>query len=121
MVFIRESLAGFSWAVLALPWLSYVRYRVGVIEAGSKEAYHRRRREIAERASTPAPAGTLVGVSIAKGGLFSSSESLVETSEGFFRVSGLVNTVKKGEPVFTLGGQLWIGAGTGQKRYTVIS
>lgn len=45
----------------------------------------------------------------------------METSEGFFRVSGLMRTVKKGEPVFKQGGQLLIGAEGAQRRYTVIS
>ncbi|EPQ6932437.1 hypothetical protein ACUVZD_000080 [Pseudomonas aeruginosa] len=117
LTFIHQFVGGLSWAVLVLPWMGYVRYRVGIIEAGSKEAYHERRREEAK----PAPVGVLVGMSIAKGGFFSSNETLVETSEGFFRVSGLVSTVKKGEPVHKLGGQLLIGAEGGQKRYTVIS
>lgn len=121
LMFIRHVVGGLSWAVLVLPWMGYVRYRVGVIEVGSKEAYHQRRREEAELAATPAPVGVLVGMSIAKGGFFSSSETLVETSEGFFRVSGLVGTVKKGEPVFKQGGQLLIGADGAQRRYTVIS
>lgn len=121
LMFIRQFVGGLSWALLVLPWLGYVRYRVGVIEAGSKEAYHQRRREEAERAAQPAPVGVLVGMSIAKGGFFSSSETLVETSEGFFRVSGLVGTVKKGEPVFKQCGQLLIGAEGAQRRYTVIS
>ena len=121
LIFIRQFVGGLSWALLVLPWLSYVRYRVGVIEAGSKEAYHQRRREEAARAAQPAPVGVLVGMSIAKGGFFSSSETLVETSEGFFRVSGLMRTVKKGEPVFKQGGQLLIGAEGAQRRYTVIS
>lgn len=121
LMFIRQFVGGLSWALLVLPWMSYVRYRVGIIEAGSKEAYHQRRREEAERAAQPAPVGVLVGMSIAKGGFFSSSETLVETSEGFFRVSGLVGTVKKGEPVFKQGGQLLVGAEGAQRRYTVIS
>lgn len=121
LMFIRQFVGGLSWAVLVLPWMGYVRYRVGVIEAGSKEAYHQRRREEAELAATPAPVGVMVGMTIAKGGFFSSSETLVETSEGFFRVSGLVGTVKKGEPVFKQGGQLLIGAEGAQRRYTVIS
>lgn len=121
LMFIRQFAGGLSWALLVLPWLAYVRYRVGVIEAGSKEAYHQRRREEAARAAQPAPVGVLVGMSIAKGGFFSSSETLVETSEGFFRVSGLMRTVKKGEPVFKQGGQLLIGAEGAQRRYTVIS
>lgn len=121
LAFIRHFVGGLSWALLVLPWMGYVRYRVGVIEAGSKEAYHQRRREEAERAAQPVPAGVLVGMSIAKGGFFSSSETLVETSEGFFRVSGLMRTVKKGEPVFKQGGQLLIGAEGAQRRYTVIS
>lgn len=121
LMFIRQFVGGLSWALLVLPWMGYVRYRVGIIEAGSKEAYHQRRREEAERASQPASVGVLVGMTIAKGGFFSSSETLVETSEGFFRVSGLVGTVKKGEPVFKQGGQLLIGAEGAQRRYTVIS
>ena len=119
--FIHRFVGGVSWAALVLPWVGYFRYRVGIIEAGSKEAYHQRRREEAERAAQPAPVGVLVGMSIAKGGFFSSSETLVETSEGFFRVSGLVGTVKKGEPVFKQGGQLLVGAEGTQRRYTVIS
>ncbi|WP_073666241.1 hypothetical protein [Pseudomonas aeruginosa] len=121
LMFIRQFVGGLSWALLVLPWMSYVRYRVGIIEAGSKEAYHQRRREEAERAAQPAPVGVLVGMSIVKGGFFSSSETLVETSEGFFRVSGLVGTVKKGEPVFKQGGQLLVGGEGAQRRYTVIS
>ncbi len=121
LTFIHQLVGGLSWAALALPWVGYVRYRVGIIEAGSKEAYHQRRREEAERAAQPAPVGVLVGMSIPKGGFFSSSETLVETSEGFFRVSGLVGTVKKGEPVFKQGGQLLVGAEGAQRRYTVIS
>lgn len=121
VLFMRQFAGGVSWALLVLPWLGYVRYRVGIIEAGSKEAYHQRRREEAERAAQPVPVGVLVGMSIAKGGFFSSSETLVETSEGFFRVSGLMRTVKKGEPVFKQGGQLLIGAEGAQRRYTVIS
>lgn len=121
LLFMRQFAGGLSWAVLVLPWMAYVRYCVGVIEAGSKEAYLQRRREEAERAARPAPVGVLVGMTIAKGGFFSSSETLVETSEGFFRVSGLVGTVKKGEPVFKQGGQLLIGAEGVQKRYSVIS
>ncbi|MCF6783712.1 hypothetical protein [Stutzerimonas stutzeri] len=121
LAFIRHFVGGLSWAVLVLPWIGYVRYRVGVIEAGSKKAYHQRRREQAKRAAQPAPVGVLVGMSIAKGGFLSSSETLVETSEGFFRVSGLMRTVKKGEPVFKQGGQLLIGSEGAQRRYTVIS
>lgn len=121
MAFFRDLLAGLSWAFMALPWLAYVRYSVGVIEAGSKEAYWQRRREKAELASVPVPVGLLEGISIAKGGLLSSNETLVETTEGFFRVQGLVDTVKKGVPVFTLGSQLLIGEGRGQKRYTLVS
>ncbi|MBD9427932.1 hypothetical protein IB232_21585 [Pseudomonas sp. PDM15] len=121
LTFIHRFVGGVSWAALVLPWVGYVRYRVGIIEAGSKEAYHQRRREEAERAAQPAPVGVLVGMSIAKGGFFSSSETLVETSEGFFRVSGLVGTVKKGEPVFKQCGQLLIGDEGAQRRYTVIS
>lgn len=119
--FMRELVAGVSWAALGLLWLPLVRIRVGIIEAGSVEAYRQRLREDAERTSTPTPVGVLIGVSIAKGGILSSSETLVETSEAFFRVSGLVNTVKKGDPVFTLGSQLLIGVGNGLKRYTLIS
>ncbi|WP_150306325.1 hypothetical protein [Pseudomonas saliphila] len=121
LLFIRELVAGASWALLTLPWLSFVRYRVGIIEAGSKDSYRQRLRDEANRASTPSPAGGLAGMSIVKGGFLSSSETLVETSEGFFRVSGLLATVKKGDPVFTLGSQLLIGAGAGEKRYTIIS
>ena len=121
LTFIHQFVGGLSWAALMLPWAGYVRYRVGVIEAGSKEAYHQRRREEVERAGKPAPVGFLVGISIARGGFFSSGETLVETSEGFFRVSGLVGTVKKGEPVFKQGSQLLIGADGGKRRYTVVS
>lgn len=121
LLFIRELFAGLSWAALGIPWVGFIRYRVGVIEAGSKEAYHLKVRKAAEDAAKAAPVGLLVGVGISRGGFLSSSETLVETSEGFFRVSGLIRTVKKGEPVFTLGDQLLIGEGNSQKRYTVVS
>ncbi|NMZ71359.1 hypothetical protein SAMN05216370_0124 [Pseudomonas peli] len=119
--FIHGLFGGASWLFLFLPLRAFVRYRVGVIEAGSEEAYRQRIREEAERASTPQPVGVLVSISIAKGGALSSSETLVETADGFFRVSGLVDTVKKGEPVFVLGNSLLIGEGDRQRRYTVIS
>lgn len=119
--FIHGLIGGASWLLLFLPLREFVRYRVGVIEAGSEEAYRQQIREEAERASTPQPVGVLVSISIAKGGALSSSETLVETSDGFFRVSGLVDTVKKGEPVFVLGSSLMIGEGDRQRRYTIIS
>lgn len=119
--FFREAMAGISWGLLSIPWVEYVRYRVGVIEAGSEDAYHQRRLEERRRASTPTPAGDLIAVSISKGGLTSISETLIETTEGFYRVEGLVGTVTKGDPVSLLGGKLLIGTGHKQKRYTVIS
>lgn len=119
--FIREFVAGLSWALLILPFHTFFRYRIGIIEAGSAEAYRQIRREETARASTPTAVGTLLRVSIAKGGILTSSETLIETSEGFFRISGMVDTVKKGDPVFTLGSQLLIGVEGGQKRYPLVS
>lgn len=119
--FMREFMAGISWGLLSIPWVAYVRYRVGVIEAGSEVAYYQQRRAEHKRASTPTPAGELIAVSISKGGLTSISETLIETTEGFYRVEGLVGTAMKGDPVSLLGGKLLIGTGHKQKRYTVIS
>lgn len=119
--FAQVLVGGASWLLFFIPLQEFARYRVGVIEAGSEKAYWQRRREEDERASTPQPVGLLVSISIAKGGVLSSSETLVETSDGFFRVSGLVDTVKKGVPVFVLGSSLLIGEGDRQRRYTVIS
>lgn len=111
-------LGGIFWFFAAALWMEYVRYRVGVLEAGSKEAYRLQRREAAQRAAMPAPVGALVSITPVKGGLLSSSETQVETTEGYFRVSGLVEGVKKGEPVFTLHGYLLVGEGDRQRRFT---
>ncbi len=111
-------LGGIFWFFAAALWMEYVRYRVGVLEAGSKEAYRLQRREAAQKAAMPAPVGALVSITPVKGGLLSSSETQVETSEGYFRVSGLVEGVKKGEPVFTLHGYLLVGEGDRQRRFT---
>ncbi|CAD0266061.1 hypothetical protein DENIT_70038 [Pseudomonas veronii] len=100
---------GMLWAGLIAPFVQIVSRRIGILEAGSLEAYEQAESEAWEKANTPESLGELVSIQVLKGGFLSSDESIVETTQGFFRVSGKVGGVMKGAPVSQLHGRLTVG------------
>ncbi|HHH9441345.1 TPA: hypothetical protein ACP32N_003284 [Pseudomonas aeruginosa] len=121
---VEKALGGALWMACGLPLLSYLYRRGDILRAGGLEACRASCREEEERARTPTPVGTLVNLTISKGGLFSNSTTLVETTEGFFHVAGPISSAEKGAQVYILQPQhlltnLLIGDPANAKRYRV--
>lgn len=105
------------WVGLIASPMPAIQRRIGVLEAGSEEAYQ----QIVEEANTPKSVGGLVGISNTKGGLLSSSEATIETTQGFYRVAGLVGGFDRGTPVYLLHDYLLIGDGSCRKQFVVLN
>ncbi|MHB9376217.1 hypothetical protein ALO95_200041 [Pseudomonas syringae pv. antirrhini] len=117
-------LGGAWWAPLTYMLLLPFRKRIIVKLMGSEAAYRTALEEIEEieRASQAATElGELIGVAVHHVGFFNRAESIVETSEGFFRVIGCVSNVRKGAAVSMLNNELVVASEAGvTKRYALI-
>lgn len=117
MTFVFSRLVGaFAWIFSFRVLIQFINRRIGVLEAGSEEAYE----QAISLANKPQPVGNLVGVNNTKGGFLSSSESTIETTEGFHRVAGLAGGLKRGAPIYRVRNRLFIGDGTDQKCYWIL-
>lgn len=114
--FMLTVFGGLSWFVLAKTLLGSVDRRIQVLEAGGEEALAAQ----IEQENTPVSLGTLVGISNSQGGLFSSSQATIETSVGFYRVSGSVGGFARGVPVHQLHGYLLIGEGESPRKFWLL-
>jgi len=117
MTFVFSRLVGaFAWIFSFWVLLQFINRRIGVLEAGSEEAYE----QALSLANMPQPVGNLVGVNNTKGGFLSSSESTIETTEGVHRVVGLAGGLKRGAPIYRVRNRLLIGDGADQKCYWIM-
>lgn len=117
MTFVFSRLVGaLAWIFSFRVLIEFINRRIGVLEAGSEEAYE----QAQSLANKPQLVGNLVGVNNTKGGLLSSSESTIETTEGFHRVAGLAGGLKRGAPIYRVRNRLLIGDGTDQKCYWIL-
>ncbi|WP_036990831.1 hypothetical protein [Metapseudomonas furukawaii] len=117
---LRVFVGGMLWIALAVPVRAILEERVAILQAGSRAAYKEQLREAERLANAPQSLGKLVAVTHSKGGFLGRDESLIETSEGFYRVVGLVGGVKKGEPVSRVRDTLQIGSEDAQRQFNII-
>ncbi|MEA8592259.1 hypothetical protein PZT57_26795 [Pseudomonas aeruginosa] len=117
MTFVFSRLVGaLAWVLSFRGLIQFISRRIGVLEAGSEEAYE----QALSLANKPQPVGSLVGVNNTKGSFLSSSESTIETTEGFHRVAGLAGGIKRGAPIYRLRNRLLIGDGADQKCFWIL-
>lgn len=118
--FFRWLVGGGAWMALSLAVGQWAVKRIRIMEAGSVAAYNQRVSDAQELRSRLVPVGNLVGIQISVGGLFSNSQSIVETDQGFYRVAGLVGDRLKGEPVYRRQHDLFIGEEGRRRRLTIL-
>ncbi|WP_219096225.1 hypothetical protein [Pseudomonas sp. UMAB-40] len=116
----RAACSGGAWAIISAFFLWPFQRAIAIKYIGSEEAFEAALEMQRAKETTPISLGDLVHVAVNRGGFMDSDESTIETTQGFYRVSGKVGGVIKGASVTSFEGQLRITTPDGRGKEFVL-
>ncbi|MCK9709851.1 hypothetical protein [Pseudomonas syringae] len=111
--FAAYMVGGFGWLGISGACVWPFKRRLMAFFMGSEKALDTAERQQYEAATTPIPRGQLVDVKLLPGGFLGSDQSVMSTTQGLFRVLGVVSDVAQGATVTELNGYMHVEASNG--------